>query len=349
MRGLQFAAACLMAMAPLSSASAQDYSASALNNPDPASLGAYGAQTSVIDDPKVTGGKAFRVVLAAKGANPWDAAVLSQVKQPVKAGDELVLAFWARLVSGENGATSTTLPASVGLASPPWTALVAQPVTVGPDWKLVKARGRADKDYAAGTLNAGVQLATAKQTIDFGPLYVAKLGGGTPGAVAAPAKPSLLASLDPAKIPDMLISDSTPEVNKAKARLVDDPRVMGGKALRVAVSAKGKQDWDSNVSSTIKKPVKAGDKLLFVFWARLEQGPNGATTTTIPGNVQRKSPPWGDLYGGRADIGPEWKRFEYEGTAEKDYAVGSLGVGFGIGQARQTIDFGPILLLDLNK
>ena len=81
--------------------------------------GSYGAPTSVVDDPNVPGGKALRIQ-AEKGTNTWDAAVNSQVKQPVKAGDPLVLAFWARLASGENGATSVTLPwASVSLGAAP--------------------------------------------------------------------------------------------------------------------------------------------------------------------------------------------------------------------------------------
>ena len=352
MMRLQFAATCLMAMAPLSSASAQDYSASALNSPDPASLGAYGAQTSVIDDPKVVGGKAFRVAVPTKGANPWDAAVLSQVKQPVKAGDELVLAFWARLVSGENGATSAVLPsASVAVSSPPWTGLFGQAVTVGPDWKLIEVRGRADKDYAGGTLNAGVQVGNAKQTIDFGPLYVAKVGSGSPAAVVtAKPKATALSKVDMARLPEMLVNDpGAPEVNKAKARLIDDPRVTGGKALRVAVAGKGKDPWESSVSSPIKKPVKAGDKLLLVLWARLEQGPDGATAVTLPAGVSLKSPPWTGLLGGDMNIGPEWKMFEFEGTAPKDYAPGEIGIGFNIATAKQTIDYGPILLLDLNK
>jgi hypothetical protein len=350
----KLAVACAVIAAPIGApAVAQDYSKSAINDSAPASLGLYGAQSSVVDDAAVPGGKALRVVVPAKGANPWDAGLQSGIRQPIRAGDELVLAFWARLVNGEAGATSATLPTNVGLTSPPWTGVFGQPVTIGTGWKLFEVRGRADKDYPAGSLGAGIQLAGGKQTIDFGPLYVARLGGGAAtgaGSSAPAAKPSALATLDPARIPEMLLNvPGEPQINKAKGRLIDDKEVMGGKAVRVAVAAKGQNDWDSNVGSDIKKPVKAGDNLLLVFWARLEQGPNGATTTTIPASVSLRSPPWSGLLGGPAEIGPEWKRFEFEGKADKDYAPGAIGVGINIGQAKQTIDFGPILLLDLNK
>ena len=343
-----------LALAPIggAAAEAQDYAASALNNPDLTALKSYGAPTSVIDDPKVPGGKALRVE-ANKGANPWDAAVSSQVKQPIKAGDPLVLAFWARLVSGENGATSATLPyASVSLGSAPWTPVFGGPVTIGPEWKLVEVRGTAEKDYAAGVLNAGIQVASAKQIIDFGPVYVAKAAATSqPVAAMAPAAHSILASLDSATIASKIVNDpGAPKVNGAHGRLIDDPKVMGGKALRVQVPRKGKNAWDISVSSEIKKPIKAGDSLLLVFPARLEKGENGASTTTLPWNaVSMTSPPWSGVIGGPADIGPEWKLIEIKGKADKDYAANDVGIGIQLATARQTVDIGPIILLDLGQ
>ena len=343
-------AAALACVASLS-AQAQDYSASALNNPDAASLATYGAPTSIVDDPKVPGGKALRVT-ADKGANPWDAAVTSPVRQPVKAGDPLVLAFWARLVSAPNGAASVTLPsASVSLGSAPWTQLFGGPVTIDQNWKLVEVRGTADKDYAAGTLNAGIQVATGKQIIDFGPLYVAKARGSAEArpSVAPPAVKGDIASLDPATLASKIINDpGAPQVSGALARLIDDTNVMGGKALRVQVPRKGKNAWDVSVSSAVKMPVKAGDTLLLVFPARLAQGENGAASTTLPWNsVSLTSPPWSGVVGASADIGPDWKLVKITGKADKDYAAGSLSAGIQLATARQTVDLGPIIVLDL--
>lgn len=334
------------------SRAAQDYGASALNNPDTASLSTYGAQSSLVDNAKVPGGRVLHVV-AAKGANPWDAAVLSQVRQPVKAGDPLVFAFWARLVSGEGGATSATLPwNSVSLASPPWTQLFGAPVTIGPEWKRYEVSGIADKDYAAGTLNAGIQVANASQTVEFGPMYVAKATAGASATPAAPARESsVLATLDPNTLASKIVNDpGAPSVNGARGSLVADAKVMGGKALRVQVPGKGKNAWDVSVASPLKKAVRSGDTLLLVFPARLEKGENGATATSLPWNaVSLTSPPWSGVMGGPADIGAEWKMIEIKGKADKDYAAGSLAVGIQLATARQTVDLGPIVVLDLGQ
>jgi hypothetical protein len=352
----KFLVAASLAGLPAGAAIAQtpDYAASALNAPDPSALTSYGAPTSVVDDPRVPGGKALRIQ-ASKGANSWDAAVVSQLHQPVHTGDGLVLAFWARLVTGENGATSVTLPsASVSLSSAPWTQVFGQPVTIGREWKLIELRGAADKDYAAGALNAGIQVATGSQTIDFGPLYVAKASGGAlmrPAAAAPPEPASVLATLDPATIASKIVNDpSAPEVRGVKGKLIDDPQVTGGKALRVEVPRKGQNPWDISVNSALKKPVKAGDTLLLVFAARLVEGENGATSTTLPWNaVSLTSPPWSGVIGGPADIGPQWKMIEMKGKADKNYAPGALAAGVQLATAKQTVDLGPLIVLDLGQ
>jgi hypothetical protein len=47
---------------------------------------------------------------------------------------------------------------------------------IGPDWKLVQVKGKADKDYPAGALNVTIHVATARQTIDFGPVIALDMG-----------------------------------------------------------------------------------------------------------------------------------------------------------------------------
>ena len=167
---------------------------------------------------------------------------------------------------------------------------------------------------------------------------------------SAASKPTL-ASLDPAKIPQMIVNDpGNPSVNKAKAKLIDDPNVTGGKALRVEVAAKSEHAWDSNVTSAVKKPVQKGDTLLLVTWAKLVQGENGSTTATLPWNsLGTTSAPWSPVFGSSADIGHEWKQIEISGKAGKDYKPSDLSISFQLGNAKQTVDFGPILLLDLGQ
>lgn len=164
--------------------------------------------------------------------------------------------------------------------------------------------------------------------------------------IAAPV--AALAQDDLSK--EIVNDPSAPDVGGAKASLVDDAKVQGGKALRVAVPKKGANPWDSTVGGAIKKGIAKGDHLVLLFSARLEKGENGATTTTLPYNaIQLAGAPYSTVIQGGADIGPEWKDFKIEGTSDGNYAPNQLKVTIQLATAKQTVDFGPIVVLDTGK
>ena len=131
----------------------------------------------VRNDEAVQGGKALRVPVPGRSDQAWTVSVAVPIARAVSAGDNLVLAFWARLERGDDGATSATLPYNaVQLAREPYTALFNGPVTIGPEWQMHELRGRADRDYAAGDLNVSLHLASGRQTVDIGPVFVLNMG-----------------------------------------------------------------------------------------------------------------------------------------------------------------------------
>lgn len=161
--------------APAAAVQGDDIASKIINDPSAPQI--VGAKGSVRKDDKVQGGKALRIIVPAKGKNNWDTFASSRIQKPVKAGDNLVLAFWARLEKGEGGATSSTLPfAGVQVSSPPYPSLFTETVQVGPEWKLHQVKGKADKDHAAGTIGVSIHMANAKQTIDLGPVFVLNMG-----------------------------------------------------------------------------------------------------------------------------------------------------------------------------
>jgi hypothetical protein len=173
MKRFALALGCAFASLLLAPAAAQDLNI--IN--DPGAPQVTGASGRLRDDASVQGGKALRVVVRGKGANPWDVAVETPITKPVRAGDQLLFAFWARLEKGEGGATTATLPYNaVQVSAAPYTTLFTGPAEIGPEWKMVEVRGKADADHAAGTLKATIHLATAAQTVELGPIFVVNLG-----------------------------------------------------------------------------------------------------------------------------------------------------------------------------
>ncbi|HEU0100366.1 MAG TPA: hypothetical protein VFQ67_16525 [Allosphingosinicella sp.] len=167
----------LAAAAPASAQEADDILSKVINAPLPGADRVDGASGRVRNDPAVQGGKALRIEVPGKSEKAWAVALSNPINKPVKMGDNIVLAFWARLAKGENGATSATLPYNaVQLAEAPYTPLFKDGVTIAPEWKMYEIRGRADRDYSAGSLNVTLHLATGRQTVDIGPIFVLDMG-----------------------------------------------------------------------------------------------------------------------------------------------------------------------------
>jgi hypothetical protein len=163
--------AALLTATPLAALAQDDVTRQIINDPSAPDVG--GAKASLIDDAKAQGGKALRVAIPKKGANPWDSTVGGAIRKPIAKGDHLVLLFSARLEKGDGGATATTLPYNaIQLAGAPYSTIMQGSAEIGPEWKDFKIEGTSDGNYAANDLKVTIQLATAKQTVDFGPIVV---------------------------------------------------------------------------------------------------------------------------------------------------------------------------------
>jgi hypothetical protein len=146
-----------------------------VNNTNPASFQIYGVTPApkLIGDKGVQGGKALHIPVTGAG-DPWAAGANVPLLKPVKAGDRLVVAFYAKLAKGD--ATTAKLPAQVQIASAPYTALFGKPFDLTTEWQFLQFAGKADKDYAAGAITAAFHLNTGKQVIDLGPVAILDMG-----------------------------------------------------------------------------------------------------------------------------------------------------------------------------
>lgn len=181
MRLIYSAALCLTVLAlPLAAVAAQDTAASLaerlLNDPRVEALQPYGQPILPVvrADKGVKFGKALRVRL--KGDKEfWRIGVVTPLLKPVKKGDLIVIAFWARASGTENGA-----PGRIGRvqleATPVIRTIFEQGFDIGPEWKMYQLKGVADRDYAPRALNAAMHLDAAKQLLDLGPLFVLNYG-----------------------------------------------------------------------------------------------------------------------------------------------------------------------------
>jgi len=134
---------------------------------------------------------------------------------------------------------------------------------------------------------------------------------------------------------------------KAGVAAIKDPAMPAGTASRVTISSLPEKPWDIGAYVKTDKPVKKGDVIVLSLWARAEKLPAGNDFIEISGRVYDNGPAGTSLVPeSQFLIGRAWKRFVVSGTADKDYAPGTLGCGLILGTGEQTIDFGPVYVSD---
>lgn len=128
---------------------------------------------------------------------------------------------------------------------------------------------------------------------------------------------------------------------------ITDPAVTGGTALRFAIKDKGANPWSVSADTAILKPVNAGDVILVAFWARAVEPIPGQTTAFIPGiRVQDIGTPYGAFAQDQASVTSQWAMYYASGVADKNYKPGTIKVTLQLAAAKQTIDLGPVFVID---
>lgn len=151
------------------------------NDPRVEALRPYGQRIPprVRKDDDVQFGKAMRFQLSGS-PDFGHIGVVSPLLKPVKKGDTIVIAFWARADKTEGG-----VPGKIGRVqletTPNVRAIFEQSFDIGEEWKLYQVSGVADADYAPMELNAALHLDVQKQVLDIGPVYVFDYGQKTAG------------------------------------------------------------------------------------------------------------------------------------------------------------------------
>lgn len=169
---------CALAAASLGAARADDdISKHLINNPNVSGINLMGPQTNfMIKDPKVQGGMGVEVKIAAASANPWDSAAETQITGAIHKGDKIIGAVWLRCKNTDGTPCQVNLRIQGNQA--PWPGLIQDSDQVGGDWQMYSVQTVATQDFPKATSAMDVHLATTKQVIDIGPMFVLNMGPG---------------------------------------------------------------------------------------------------------------------------------------------------------------------------
>lgn len=331
------------------------------------------AQTAVRADPGVQAGKAMRIT-ARKGVNPWDAQATITINKPIHNGDVILAVYYARVETPPTGAATAIIPnAGIGLNQPPYSSFAGEAAYPNAHWAVYYTSGVADKDYGSGTLNFGVQLAAADQTVDLGPVFIfdfgpnydrSKLPHNRALAAAAPAVAPAAPTAETIYSSDLgrlrtrlpvrgtLINDPGTVFGFGAgltSQQIAVPEIAGGHAMRTVMAHPAAQPWDAGVSIPVTGAIHKGDVVFVAAYVRAAETAPGSQAGLISElGVHLSQSPWTALATASASVPKgQWTWVFASGVATADYPAGSVGFGMQLGCCQQTLDVGPVFVLNL--
>lgn len=121
------------------------------------------------------------------------------------------------------------------------------------------------------------------------------------------------------------------------------------KAVRVNVGQTYVPTYTAQVmSEPTTGPIRKGDTVLISCWLRSPSA-QGGSSGVASFRLQQDGPPWNAPADGSTSVGSSWKQVFGTGTAAEDFPAGRMRVAFHIGQQRQQLDFGGLVVVNLGS
>ena len=139
-------------------------------------------------------------------------------------------------------------------------------------------------------------------------------------------------------------------------------QILDGQSLHYAGSTKGSYQvkdgthtltsnnrgdfWNIQLLSAIKNTVTKGSLIVLRFEARCTRSEDESGCGWVTPYLQRNKTPYNKFINQRLSIPKTWKTFTLAGYADDNYASTGCALGFGAGQAVQTVEFKNISVWD---
>ena len=135
-----------------------------------------GFTQKVVKDAQIPGEHYVRVDVTQKGLHPWDIGAQYAVNKPIKSGDVVFFAIYARAPNLKDGESIAISGVGVGQTEAPYSSIAMTEMHLTNRWNVYYASAKTATATPRGQARASVQLAGDKQVVDLGPLIVLDLG-----------------------------------------------------------------------------------------------------------------------------------------------------------------------------
>lgn len=327
-----------------------------INDPTRLDWALFGAglTSKPVKSDNIPGAKAaLQISVPKAGATLYETGANAPITTGIKAGTDVVVAFYARTVSASTPDGRALIGVRFQQNTAPYSGFGDTTLAIEKEWKLYEVAAKANVNVPKGQAVVGFQLAGAKQIIEIGQTIVAS------GATSLLTKSS--------KSVQSATTDLLPQL-KGKGRLISNPASKdwvvfgtngnhsnvpapnipgtGGTALLVKTTAASAQPYDVGASVPITEDIKEGDVLLVGVLARTAPGGTADGTSKLGIRVQLNEAPYSGFGDNVLTLGPTWKLLQLKTQANADIPAGKGAVALHFGSAAQAIEVGQIFVLN---
>ncbi|MCX7805561.1 MAG: endo-1,4-beta-xylanase, partial [Planctomycetota bacterium] len=119
-------------------------------------------------------------------------------------------------------------------------------------------------------------------------------------------------------------------------------------AIRIVARKKPAESWEIQAGTETTGPVRKGDRIRLVFFARAPAVADASGKGRVEIVVQKSSAPWTRIFARTFDFGKNWERFEIEFEAKEEFAAGGGQVAVSLGFGPQTVEIGGLEAANLS-
>jgi hypothetical protein len=332
-----------------------------INDPSKLDLSIYGAgvtSKSVKDASIPGGGAAMQIVIPKAGQTHFEIGANSALDTPVKKGQKIVVAFYARTIKAETADGKGKIHVRVQQNAAPYTGFADAAFDVGSEWTLLEAKGVSNIDAAAGAVNVGFMLSAAKQTVQIGQIIVVE-GADSIKTVTKTTAPAANANANSNALMMPNLTGKGKAINQAESLqlwqsygegltkgLVPAKNMPGGTATAINMSSLGKNVYDAGINIPIAEALTQGDVLTIAFVARTISAETDTGAGKVAIRVQHNKPPYNGFGDNVLNLGPNWKVYQLRTQAKIDVPAGEAVVALHLAGAKQSLEIGPVYVVN---
>lgn len=134
-----------------------------------------------------------------------------------------------------------------------------------------------------------------------------------------------------------------------RARIVDSDGVPGGQAIEIEVKRKSREPWDVRMRAPFDNDIAEGDEIALYFWMRASKLQKGYDSGKVDAVIGRNVEPYDTIIVEEIQPTSTWTMYKVTGTAGRNFSASQSDMGFNLGKAKQTIEFGPFFAVRLPK